>query len=539
MFLCDFFASVCDVLLRAALTILFGTVTLIKIRGSDKQTFSLYTTNLVLSNHCVVLLVVSFSYNCKLVFVVLFLFGSEIDQIVHSDVVHQLLIFCVIFCKCSKFHVERKIYGCLLIFSMSFISGRSLLHWFDYCSSFQLSMDDLGDDFDDLVDLEMEIQEEKIDDNSESNLCIADITPVLDETSTFAAFSSHAAKSDCLVVNRKRTCSLSDDTTNGLAHNSDGGELLAADTHPPKRRRELSPQTCQPVVQLTANAATGADCMFRRLPLDRDTISVTGETGSRLYIELAPSPSMMSKSKEFTPVVRPNGALLGEQLKTVAIASREKRRIFTAELDLMLATNTASPEMSVTDGNTAAAEELWVDKYAPRGYTDLLSDERTNRSLLRWVKAWDGCVFGKAVAAAKRRPAPSHDAWMDASEMGFQIDEFKRPVPLLVLLAGPPGLGKTTLAHVVARHAGYHIVEMNASDDRAAEIFRQRLDAAVSIRGTVHGDQRPVCLVVDEADGAPSSRCGRAVGLRARSTLGQGQSQAARHTDTATCHLHM
>ena len=31
---------------------------------------------------------------------------------------------------------------------------------------------------------------------------------------------------------------------------------------------------------------------------------------------------------------------------------------------------------------------------------------------------------------------------------------------------GPPGLGKTTLAHVVANHAGYNVVEINASDDR-------------------------------------------------------------------------
>ena len=32
----------------------------------------------------------------------------------------------------------------------------------------------------------------------------------------------------------------------------------------------------------------------------------------------------------------------------------------------------------------------------------------------------------------------------------------------LALLCGAPGLGKTTLAHIIARHAGYHVVEMNA-----------------------------------------------------------------------------
>lgn len=36
---------------------------------------------------------------------------------------------------------------------------------------------------------------------------------------------------------------------------------------------------------------------------------------------------------------------------------------------------------------------LWVDKYRQKKYLDLLSDESTNRNLLKWLKMWDKVVF--------------------------------------------------------------------------------------------------------------------------------------------------
>ena len=64
------------------------------------------------------------------------------------------------------------------------------------------------------------------------------------------------------------------------------------------------------------------------------------------------------------------------------------------------------------------------------------------------------------------------------------------------LLHGPPGLGKTTLAHVVASHAGYNVVEINASDDRSLQAFKVKLDAATQMKSVSNADQRPNCLII-------------------------------------------
>lgn len=45
----------------------------------------------------------------------------------------------------------------------------------------------------------------------------------------------------------------------------------------------------------------------------------------------------------------------------------------------------------------SASSKLWVEKYKPKSYFDLLSDETTNHSLLTWLKMWDKMVFNRLV----------------------------------------------------------------------------------------------------------------------------------------------
>lgn len=54
------------------------------------------------------------------------------------------------------------------------------------------------------------------------------------------------------------------------------------------------------------------------------------------------------------------------------------------------------PRQIVTEVNNPETL-LWSDKYMPHNFFDLLSDERTNREILTWLKAWDPVVFNRRV----------------------------------------------------------------------------------------------------------------------------------------------
>jgi len=46
-----------------------------------------------------------------------------------------------------------------------------------------------------------------------------------------------------------------------------------------------------------------------------------------------------------------------------------------------------------TCNNLNSNNELWLEKYKPKKYDDLLTDEKFNRDILTWLKSWDEVVF--------------------------------------------------------------------------------------------------------------------------------------------------
>jgi DNA polymerase III delta prime subunit len=117
------------------------------------------------------------------------------------------------------------------------------------------------------------------------------------------------------------------------------------------------------------------------------------------------------------------------------------------------------------------ANLLWVEKYRPKHLQDYLGNRQTLRDIKSWIN-------------------------------GFKnVDAVVKP---FLVLHGRPGVGKTTLAHIIFSEYGFDTVEYNASDNRTKKTIYETIGTigkfSVSILEEGKGRQQ-VGLIMDEVDG--------------------------------------
>lgn len=104
---------------------------------------------------------------------------------------------------------------------------------------------------------------------------------------------------------------------------------------------------------------------------------------------------------------------------------------------------------------------MWSEVYRPQRVEQMVGNESARLAIVKWLAGW--------VSGAK---------------------------PLL--LVGPPGTGKTTVVHALARQFDYDLVEMNASDVRNRESIEARIRPVL---GNVSLFGKKTMLFLDEVDG--------------------------------------
>ncbi|KAF2808895.1 DNA replication factor C, large subunit [Mytilinidion resinicola] len=132
---------------------------------------------------------------------------------------------------------------------------------------------------------------------------------------------------------------------------------------------------------------------------------------------------------------------------------------------------------------------LWTVKYAPSSLGQICGNKAPVEKLQRWLNK-----FQKNQKTGFKMAGPDGSGTFRA-----------------VIIHGPPGIGKTTAAHLVAKLEGYDVVESNASDTRSKKMVENGLKGVLSttsLLGYFSGDGKQVeaskkklVLIMDEVDG--------------------------------------
>jgi replication factor C subunit 1 len=148
-----------------------------------------------------------------------------------------------------------------------------------------------------------------------------------------------------------------------------------------------------------------------------------------------------------------------------------------------------------------ANSQLWTSKYAPTSVMHICGNKAQVEKLQNWLRNW-----------------PKHKKY-DFQRRGADGMGAERAV----IISGPPGIGKTTAAHLAAKLEGYDVLETNASDTRSKKLVEAGLSDVMnntSLLGFFAGDgkkvdseKKKIVLIMDEVDGMSAGDRGGVVAL--------------------------
>jgi len=110
--------------------------------------------------------------------------------------------------------------------------------------------------------------------------------------------------------------------------------------------------------------------------------------------------------------------------------------------------------------------DTWVEKYRPKSLKEVAGNPGAHRAIAKWADEWQEGV----------------------------------PEKRAVLIHGPAGVGKTSIAIALARERGYDSIELNASDVRTYPMIN-RIVGTASKQHTLASTADKRIIILDEVDG--------------------------------------